>query len=631
MKNEILKSIESDWAPSKIKDVASWADQRRILTRITSAEPGPWRTDRVPYLRFPMECFTNDNVNLIVLKWSTQTAKTEIQLNMIGFIIDVLGGSILHVFPTDKVLERFSRTRLRPMIEACSTLREKKHHNKDLFQTTEMHYQDAIHYLSTANSAADLKSVPIEYLFCDEVGTFPQFAGRDADPVKLAMERQKTFQHTRKTVLVSSPTDEEGAISKYFNGCDLHYKFHVPCPFCGFYQDLVFSQIKWPDLGDTAEKSTQLKVKRAARYQCIECGKEIDDPLKPEMLRSGEWRAHEIDFDGDPESIAFHLNSLYSPFLTWGDIAYEFLNSKEDIGSLMNFKNGWLAEEWKETVAAKEPIEILNHRIDLEPLVVPGKALALTAGIDVGAHDFHYVIRAWARDYTSWLIRYGHIETWEELAKIIFFDSYPVLGTEKSMMVFRAFIDTGGGEGAEGTSMTEEAYQWIRDHGCGIVFGIKGQSWKSPHRLKSTNIDRMPGHRGQLIPGGIKLWLINTDIFKNALHERLAIPLDKPGAWLLNSDVGEEYASHIVSEEQGRDRRGRLYWRKVHGSNHWLDAEIYAMAAADPQCAGGVRIFKSPIWRVEPKKAQPSSGPRRPGPPLGHWLHREGKSDWYDR
>ena len=111
--DKLLLEIQSTWAPSHIKDPATWADDRRILTRTTSAEPGPWRTDRVPYTQFPMECFSHPSVRMIVLKWATQTGKTEIQLNMLGFIIDIPGGSILYVNPTDKTLERFSRTRLK--------------------------------------------------------------------------------------------------------------------------------------------------------------------------------------------------------------------------------------------------------------------------------------------------------------------------------------------------------------------------------------------------------------------------------------------------------------------------------------------------------------------------------------
>ena len=35
--------------------VSQWADRYRMLSNKASAEPGPWRTDRTPYLREIMD------------------------------------------------------------------------------------------------------------------------------------------------------------------------------------------------------------------------------------------------------------------------------------------------------------------------------------------------------------------------------------------------------------------------------------------------------------------------------------------------------------------------------------------------------------------------------------------------
>ena len=138
----------------------------------------------------------------------------------------------------------------------------------------------------------------------------------------------------------------------------------------------------------------------------------------------------------------------------------------------------------------------------------------------------------------------------------------------------------------------------IRDFGRGVAFGVKGQSWKSASRMKLSIIDKMPGRRGFPIPGGLRLWLINTDQFKDALHYRLSIPLGEPGCFYLHSEVDQEYARNIIGEEKRIDRKGKEFWVQV-GQNHLLDAEIYAMAAADPQCKGGVRVLSQPIYRTE--------------------------------
>ena len=41
--------------------VSEWADQYRMLSNKASAEPGPWRTDRTPYLREIMDCMSSSS------------------------------------------------------------------------------------------------------------------------------------------------------------------------------------------------------------------------------------------------------------------------------------------------------------------------------------------------------------------------------------------------------------------------------------------------------------------------------------------------------------------------------------------------------------------------------------------
>jgi phage terminase large subunit GpA-like protein len=41
--------------PPPLQTVSEWADANRVLPSSSSAEPGPWRTDRVPYLREVMD------------------------------------------------------------------------------------------------------------------------------------------------------------------------------------------------------------------------------------------------------------------------------------------------------------------------------------------------------------------------------------------------------------------------------------------------------------------------------------------------------------------------------------------------------------------------------------------------
>ena len=68
--------------------VSEWAEQKRRLSAEASAEPGPWRNDRTPYLRDVMDSFSDPKVRHIVMVAASQVGKTEAELNIVGYIID---------------------------------------------------------------------------------------------------------------------------------------------------------------------------------------------------------------------------------------------------------------------------------------------------------------------------------------------------------------------------------------------------------------------------------------------------------------------------------------------------------------------------------------------------------------
>lgn len=105
--------------------VTEWADAHRILPG-TNAEPGPWRTSRVPYLGEIMDCLsTASPIERVVLMKGAQTGGTEAGLNAIGYWIAHAPGLILAVWPSIDMVRRNSRTRIEPLIDGTPALRAK--------------------------------------------------------------------------------------------------------------------------------------------------------------------------------------------------------------------------------------------------------------------------------------------------------------------------------------------------------------------------------------------------------------------------------------------------------------------------------------------------------------------------
>jgi len=111
--------------------------------------------------------------------------------------------------------------------------------------------------------------------------------------------------------------------------------FFVPCPHCGQHIELIFKQIAWK--GDNPE---------TAVYLCQQCGGEITDQDKAQILRAGCWQ--EVEQTANRPNMRRWVNQMYSPIIRWADVVEEFLRSRNDPGLLKNFVTFWLAERWEQ-------------------------------------------------------------------------------------------------------------------------------------------------------------------------------------------------------------------------------------------------------------------------------------------
>ena len=123
--NAAIAPAVQNFKPPEDLTVAEWADRYRRLSPETSAEAGPWRTSRTPYLAEPMKAFTDPKVHKIVMVAASQVGKSELELNIIAYIIDQDPGSILFVQPSLDDARKFSRLRVAPMIRDSKPLRAK--------------------------------------------------------------------------------------------------------------------------------------------------------------------------------------------------------------------------------------------------------------------------------------------------------------------------------------------------------------------------------------------------------------------------------------------------------------------------------------------------------------------------
>ena len=294
------------------------------------------------------------------------------------------------------------------------------------------------------------------------------------------------------------------------------------------------------------------------------------------MLASGEWRSRkEIS---NPRSMGFHLPSFYSSWLTWGDMAEIFLRSKDYPDKFQNVVNSWWAEPWTQGTTEETPDNLIPLVAEYKDETVPAPAILLTSGVDVQKGFLFYVIRAWARDGESWLVKYGQVEALNDIEALFWGQHLGYLQevSGKRLLVSMAAIDAG--------YRTDEVYDFVRRH-HDRARAIKGASTKPKAPVTGSRIDYYPD--GKVIPGGMVLWTIDTDYFKTVLTSRMAPADGQPIKWHIPAHVTQQYAEQVTAEHKMKirsPRSGRIVeeWRlkEGHKHNHFFDAEVYALAAA---------------------------------------------------
>ncbi len=556
------KALESLRPPENIT-VSEWAEKYRVLDT-TSAVPGPWRNSKTPYLVEIMNTFLDSDIEEIVFVKPTQVGGTEAMLNMLAYIAAQDPAPTLAVYPSDELGERVVKKRIRPMIYASEPLWRRFRPNES--STSELFFDGMSITVTGSGSPAQLSSFAMRNLFLDEVDKYPGASKKESDPISLARERTKTFRNNRKIYYTSTPTLKTGHIWKAMEDADVVKHYFVPCPHCGKYIELKWAQVKFPD----DEKMSYADRAEFAVYVCQECGAIITDRDKPEMLQHGEWRIVEQRAQ-IPRKVAFWINTLYSPFTRFPEIAKEFLTSKDDPEKLQNFVNSWLAEPWEDTKLKTSADLVLERQTALPEFTVPAWAKVLTAGVDVQETCVYWTIRAWGNYLTSQNIAHGQAGNFAEIERIMNLQ-YLREETGDPLVVALALIDSGDN--------TDLVYDFCASN-SDWALPSKGSSHPMDTHFRLSKVNRTDSKAY-----GMPLAIIDTGKYKDMIAGRMRKE-NGTGSWMVYAGCDRTYAEQVTAEHKVNVKTagGRTVqtWvlKTTHGDNHFLDCEVYAMCAAD--------------------------------------------------
>lgn len=628
--NKAMRKVLAGMTPPDDLTVSQWAEAKRRLSAESAAEPGPWRTERTPYLREPMDAFTDPKVRHIVMVAASQVGKSEFLNNCIGYIIDEDPGSILFIHPTTIDAQEYSKLRIAPMLRDSPALRQKiaAPKSRDSHNTIlQKAYPGGILTMCGSTEAHALASKPIRYVFGDERDRWATSAGNEGDPWDLAMARQTTF-YNAKAVEVSTTTIKNASAieAAYYTGT--MERWNSKCPHCGEYHEIRWSDIRFEHDEIIVSHKKTYKVKKVY-YTCPGCG---CISTEAEMKRApAKWIAENPEAYGQGTR-SFWLNAFVSQWASWESIVLKYLNALGSTKKMQVVFNTCFGEPWEDRGDIEDEDSLLARREDYgkdkngEPVELPPGVLVLTAGVDTQDDRMEYEIVGHGFFGETWGIEKGIVmgrpdddATWNKLDEVVF-DRVMRFENGVGLRVSMSFVDEGG-------HFTQSVRAQCNARISKKVFCIKGMPGQDKPYISPPKKQKI--FVNQIAVGTCWQYQLGVDSGKEIIMDNLRVqtPGQKYCHFPKRDDYGSAYFAGLLSETKVYDpnKKQPWSWKKIpgHERNEPLDCRNYALAAfkalpknldeIDRQikAASGVRVPAPPSANITPPKRHPAQRSRQ--------------------
>lgn len=632
--NKAMRKVLAGMTPPDDLTVTQWAEAKRRLSAESAAEPGPWRTERTPYLREPMDAFTDPKVRHIVMVAASQVGKSEFLNNCIGYIIDEDPGSILFIHPTTIDAQEYSKLRIAPMLRDSPALRQKiaAPKSRDSHNTIlQKAYPGGILTMCGSTEAHALASKPIRYVFGDERDRWATSAGNEGDPWDLAMARQTTF-YNAKAVEVSTTTIKNASAieAAYYTGT--MERWNSKCPHCGEYHEIRWSDIRFEYDEIIVSHKKTYKVKKVY-YTCPGCG---CISTEAEMKRApAKWIAENPEAYGQGTR-SFWLNAFVSQWASWESIVLKYLNALGSTKKMQVVFNTCFGEPWEDRGDIEDEDSLLARREDYgkdkngEPVELPPGVLVLTAGVDTQDDRMEYEIVGHGFFGETWGIEKGIVmgrpdddATWNKLDEVVF-DRVMRFENGVGLRVSMSFVDEGG-------HFTQSVRAQCNARISKKVFCIKGMPGQDKPYISPPKKQKI--FVNQIAVGTCWQYQLGVDSGKEIIMDNLRVqtPGQKYCHFPKRDDYGSAYFAGLLSETKVYDpnKKQPWSWKKIpgHERNEPLDCRNYALAA--------FKALPKNLDEID-RQIKAASGVRVPAPPSAnitppkHRAAQRGRQKYYD-
>lgn len=372
---------------------------------------GPLRFDGYEYLLQPLE----DGEPRIVVQKAAQVGATVMAVIRALWFVDVAQKHAMYLFPTHVAALRFSRGRLRVLIDTNEYFQKRFQQVK---RDNHLRAGSVNLYCHGGRSRAEVMSVPVQYLTIDERDEMYQ--GRLAGPqpwsaVDLARQRLSGQTHSWE-LNISTPTVPDHGVAAEFAVSDQQH-YHPRCPHCDRYV-----RLSWPEavcLIPEASRETASETASPgsgswrAMFCCPACRKPWSRLERRWAIRRGIWIA---DFPGRSPR-GYHLTQLLSPTQTAARLVRQWCEAQGNPSRLQVFHNSVLGLPYV-AEGARLDVRFIEEAILRGGGLMAAEGHGTVMGVDVGSQCFHVVI-AQVQESLLRIVWAGVVRDWDELAQLV--------------------------------------------------------------------------------------------------------------------------------------------------------------------------------------------------------------------
>lgn len=479
-------------------------------------------------------------------------------------------GPTLYAIDSLEEARKISKTRLKRWIEDNRLLEEVGESADDLSNLT-YSLKAMVVYLIGAHSPGAWKNKTVDLCILDELDSHKYLDG-EGSTAELAPERMKRDPNA-KLIGFSTPGETDEIRKQWERGTREVIKIPFPC--CGQKQELAWERFRFEgaEFEDLAGELDRAKILEEAYFECECCGPagRLYEHQKNRAMQ--EYEAVATNPKAPPGVRSLHIWDAYSPFVTFGQLALQYLDAQGNQDKMERFMRGRRGMQFEKGGHQLKHEHLMNLRGAYRRGVCPVEPVAIIQATDIQADIQKSVKVAFDRKGNAWVIDWHRTLVLDEALE---WGYEPIPGPgESEWVVDYGWVD----EGHRAFDVRRACLRHLP-----VFWPVKGRG--------GVQVRQTVGTSDQWVDGEwIKTYHIDDDGFKwqllammrgtresrkaDSKVPRVYFPVD-----VAETAEGEEFLLETVGEVPEKAKIGRherWIWKKV-GPNDFQDALKYAVA-----------------------------------------------------